>query len=49
MASSSSSGGTTEATTPDSDVPAVLESTQLGVKLVATVENPEPEPGLASS
>jgi len=32
----------------DTDVPAVLESTRLGLKLVATVENPQPEPPAAS-
>jgi len=28
----------------ETDVPTVLESTQLGIKLVATVEDPQPEP-----
>ena len=28
----------------ETDVPTVLESTQLGIKLVATVEDPDPQP-----
>jgi len=32
----------------ETDVPTVLESTQLGIKLVATVDNSDPQPPEAS-